>query len=216
MSLKNNGLFAVMGAGGNPDLATRRPLTTQRYRTGGEFRGDGNIELQATRDRKLVALQAEGDKARGIFFVLRGDQRNFNPFLQGSFCLWSVRHPGNPPQPPCVVSFSFQVYAIFREASHLTSGRSEADPNAVGELSACCRTAVGEPPAPCRMLPGGFGTSAGNQAVRLAAAFGNLPPLRSLSALSPRTDARNPLPARACRRRSPAPARRQRSSGRRR
>lgn len=42
------------------------------------------------------------------------------------------------------------------------------------------------------------------------------PPLRSLSALSPRTDARNPLPARACRRRSPAPARRQRSSGRRR
>ena len=30
------------------------------------------------------------------------------------------------------------------------------------------------------MLPGGFGTSAGNQAVRLAAAFGNLPPLRSL------------------------------------
>ena len=77
MSLKNNGLFAVMGAGGNPDLATRRPLTTQRHRTGGEFRGDGNIELQATRDRKLVALQAEGDKARGIFFVLRGDQRNF-------------------------------------------------------------------------------------------------------------------------------------------
>lgn len=42
------------------------------------------------------------------------------------------------------------------------------------------------------------------------------PSLRSLSALSPRRDARSPRPARACRRRSPAPARRQRSSGRRR
>lgn len=42
------------------------------------------------------------------------------------------------------------------------------------------------------------------------------PSLRSLSALSPRRDARSPRPARACRRRSPAPARRQRSSVRRR
>ncbi|WP_346996711.1 hypothetical protein, partial [Alistipes finegoldii] len=51
--------------------------------------------------------------------------------------------------PVCGLFPLFRVPRIFREAFHLTSGRSEADPNAVGELLACCRTAV-RPLSECR------------------------------------------------------------------
>ena len=77
MSLQNDLFFAIMSTGGNPDLTTRGPLATQRDRTGGEFRGNGNIKFQAARYRKLVAFQAQRDKACRILFVLRGNQRNF-------------------------------------------------------------------------------------------------------------------------------------------
>ena len=77
MSLQDDLFFTVMGAGRNPDLTTRRPLATQRDRAGGEFRGNGNIKLQAARYRKLVAFEAQRDKACRIFFILRGNQRNF-------------------------------------------------------------------------------------------------------------------------------------------
>lgn len=191
-----------------------------------------------------------------------------------------MRHPGNPPQPACDVSFFsvcglfplFRAPRIFREAFHLPSGRPDVREPA-RMLSDRCQTAVGMPseyclnavrmlPAPCRMLPAasepppelgrGFCDRVREFAAELRlwvlqSAFRNLqwkfrpcgfclrflsaviaacgfgpavrlrgPSLRSLSALSPRRDARSPRPARACRRRSPAPARRQRSSVRRR
>ena len=77
MSLQDDLFFAIMGTGRNPDLTTRGPLATQRDGAGGELRGNGNIELQAPRYRKLVAFQAQRDKARRVLFVLRGNQRNF-------------------------------------------------------------------------------------------------------------------------------------------
>lgn len=71
MRLQDDLFFAIMGTGCNPDLTTRGPLATQRDRAGGEFRGNRNIKFQAARYRKLVAFQAQRDKACGIFFVLR-------------------------------------------------------------------------------------------------------------------------------------------------
>lgn len=186
-----------------------------------------------------------------------------------------MRHPGNPPQPACVVSFFFGlrfIPAIPGSAdlprSLSSSGSGVREPARM--LSDRCQTAVGMPPeyclnavrmlpvCPCRMLPAasepppelgrGFCDRVREFAAELRpwvlrSAFRNLqwkfrpcgfcqrllpravsalrfrlrgPSLRSLSALSPRRDARSPRPARACRRRSPAPARRQRSSVRRR
>lgn len=190
-----------------------------------------------------------------------------------------MRHPGNPPQPPCVVSFFSGlrfIPAIPGSAdlprSLSSSVRASGRPGVrepARMLSDRCQTAVGMPPeyclnavrmlpAPCRMLPAAsepppeLGRRFCDRVREFAAelrlwvlrsAFRNLqwkfrpcgfcqrllphavsvlrfrlrgPSLRSLSALSPRRDARSPRPARACRRRSPAPARRQRSSGRRR
>lgn len=191
-----------------------------------------------------------------------------------------MRHPGNPPQPPCVVSFFFGlrfIPAIPGSAdlprSLSSSVRASGRPGVrepARMLSDRCQTAVGMPPeyclnavrmlpvCPCRMLPAasepppelgrGFCDRVREFAAELRlwvlqSAFRNLqwkfrpcgfcqrllpravsalrfrlrgPSLRSLSALSPRRDARSPRPARACRRRSPAPARRQRSSVRRR
>lgn len=191
-----------------------------------------------------------------------------------------MRHPGNPPQPACVVSFFFGlrfIPAIPGSAdlprSLSSSVRASGRPGVrepARMLSDRCQTAVGMPPeyclnavrmlpvCPCRMLPAasepppelgrGFCDRVREFAAELRpwvlrSAFRNLqwkfrpcgfcqrllpravsalrfrlrgPSLRSLSALSPRRDARSPRPARACRRRSPAPARRQRSSVRRR
>lgn len=191
-----------------------------------------------------------------------------------------MRHPGNPPQPPCVVSFFSGlrfIPAIPGSAdlprSLSSSVRASGRPGVrepARMLSDRCQTAVGMPPeyclnavrmlpvCPCRMLPAasepppelgrGFCDRVREFAAELRpwvlrSAFRNLqwkfrpcgfcqrllpravsalrfrlrgPSLRSLSALSPRRDARSPRPARACRRRSPAPARRQRSSVRRR
>ena len=66
-----------MSTGRYPDLATRSPLAAQRDGAGGQFRGNGNIEFQAAGHGKLVALQAQRDKACRVFFVLRGNQRDF-------------------------------------------------------------------------------------------------------------------------------------------
>ena len=77
MHLQDDLFFAIMGTGCNPDLTTRGPLATQRDRAGGEFRGNRNIKFQAARYRKLVAFQAQRDKACGIFFILRGNQGDF-------------------------------------------------------------------------------------------------------------------------------------------
>ena len=193
-----------------------------------------------------------------------------------------MRHPGNPPQPACVVSFFFGLRFIpaipgsadlprsLSSYVRAFGSRPERCRRAVSMLSDRCQTAVGMPPeyclnavrmlpvCPCRMLPAasepppelgrGFCDRVREFAAELRpwvlrSAFRNLqwkfrpcgfcqrllpravsalrfrlrgPSLRSLSALSPRRDARSPRPARACRRRSPAPARRQRSSVRRR
>ena len=66
-----------MGTGRNPDLTTRGPLAAKRDGAGGEFRGNRNIKFQATRHRKLVAFEAQRDKACRIFFILRGNQGDF-------------------------------------------------------------------------------------------------------------------------------------------
>ncbi len=73
---QQDGFFTVMGAGSDPHRAARRPLATQRNGAGGQFRGDGDIELQAAGYGQLRALQAQFDKPIAVFLVLCGDQRN--------------------------------------------------------------------------------------------------------------------------------------------
>ena len=76
MRLQDDLFFAVVSAGGNPDLAVWRPLAAQRNRAGRQLRGDGDIEFQTSGDRQLVALQSESKEAVAILFILRGDKRN--------------------------------------------------------------------------------------------------------------------------------------------
>ena len=76
MRLEDNLLFAIVGAGGNPDFAVRRPLPTQRHRARRQLWRNGDIEFQAAGDRQLIALQSQREEAVAIFFILRGDKRN--------------------------------------------------------------------------------------------------------------------------------------------
>ncbi len=76
MGGNNDTLFALVGAGGYPYRAARRPLATQRDRFGSQLWRNGNIELQAAGNGYLIIFGTERDKTLAIFFILRGNQRN--------------------------------------------------------------------------------------------------------------------------------------------
>lgn len=76
MRLQDNLFFTVVGAGGDPDFAVRRPLAAEGNCARGQLWRHGNIKFEAAGDRQLVALQAQSQKAIAVFFILRRNQRD--------------------------------------------------------------------------------------------------------------------------------------------